>query len=152
MRWEPREALAGGLVAFPAYRTYVSPGVLSSDDDRRRIDETIAAVRDRRPDLDGELLSFLASVLTLDVDGPAERELALRFQQASGPAMAKGLEDTAFYRYNRFVALNEVGGDPGHFGTSVERFHAANAERMARWPLALLATSTHDTKRSEDVR
>ncbi|MBV9410655.1 MAG: malto-oligosyltrehalose synthase, partial [Acidimicrobiia bacterium] len=146
-RWELREALAEVLVAFPVYRTYAS-----SKSDRRYVSSAIETAVAHRPDLDADLLRFLGSVLTFDIEGAAERELALRFQQASGPIMAKGLEDTAFYRYNRLVALNEVGGDPGHFGVSLEEFHQANAERLSQWPLALLATSTHDTKRSEDVR
>jgi (1->4)-alpha-D-glucan 1-alpha-D-glucosylmutase len=76
----------------------------------------------------------------------------MRFQQLTGPVMAKGVEDTAFYRYNRLVALNEVGGDPGRFGVSVSDFHAANARVAQRWPRTMLAGTTHDTKRSEDVR
>ena len=76
----------------------------------------------------------------------------MRVQQYSGPVMAKGLEDTAFYRYNRFVSLNEVGGHPDHFGVSVAAFHQANAERARSWPHAMLGTSTHDTKRGEDTR
>jgi (1->4)-alpha-D-glucan 1-alpha-D-glucosylmutase len=92
----------------------------------------------------------LASMLTLDE--PAPPEFVTRFQQTSPPVMAKGVEDTAFYRYARLVALNEVGGDPSRFGISVEQFHAANAERLATHPLNLLVTQTHDTKRSGDVR
>ena len=76
----------------------------------------------------------------------------MKFQQLSGPIMAKGLEDTAFYRYNRFIALNEVGGAPQRIGGTVEDFHAFNAERALRWPRALSATATHDTKRGEDAR
>ena len=76
----------------------------------------------------------------------------MKLQQYSGPVMAKGLEDTAFYRYNRFIALNEVGGDPRRFGMPLDAFHAANAERAQRWPHAMLGTSTHDTKRGEDAR
>jgi len=151
-RWELREALAGVLIAFPVYRTYAAPQRPLSEDDRRYVEHSVEVAIAHRPDLDADLLRFLGSVLTLDVAGPAEQELAARFQQASGPVMAKGLEDTAFYRYNRLVALNEVGGDPGRFGVSVDEFHKANAERQAAWPQALLATSTHDTKRSEDVR
>src|SRR5207253_2099707 len=82
----------------------------------------------------------------------AHEHFVLKFQQSTAPIMAKGLEDTAFYIYNRLVALNEVGGEPQHFGISVEDFHALNAERQRDWPATLLATSTHDTKRSEDVR
>src|SRR5262249_6127723 len=77
---------------------------------------------------------------------------AMRVQQYSGPVMAKGLEDTAFYRYNRFVALNEVGGHPDHFGVTLSHFHRANAQRAERWPHAMLGTATHDTKRGEDTR
>ena len=77
---------------------------------------------------------------------------AMKLQQITGPVMAKGLEDTVFYVYNRLVALNEVGGEPEHFGASVETFHHRNVERAGDWPGALLASSTHDTKRSEDVR
>jgi (1->4)-alpha-D-glucan 1-alpha-D-glucosylmutase len=83
----------------------------------------------------------------------AERcHFVMKFQQLTGPVMAKGVEDTAFYRYNRLIALNEVGGDPATFGVSVAEFHRANAERARRWPHGLLTSSTHDTKRSEDVR
>src|SRR5690606_38055726 len=86
------------------------------------------------------------------VGGVLETELAMRFQQLTGPAMAKGVEDTAFYRYHRFIALNEVGGAPDRFGHSVDEFHAWAAEIRERRPHTMLATSTHDTKRSEDVR
>jgi (1->4)-alpha-D-glucan 1-alpha-D-glucosylmutase len=91
-------------------------------------------------------------VLRLEVDGPLAGELAMRFQQLTPAAMAKGLEDTAFYRYHRLVALNEVGGDPRRFGTDPTAFHEAMADAEARWPAAMLALSTHDTKRSADVR
>jgi (1->4)-alpha-D-glucan 1-alpha-D-glucosylmutase len=153
-RWELGEVLAEVLMAFPVYRTYVSDGREASEDDRRYVRAAIETAAANRGDLDPDLLAFLQRVLTLDVDGAgtAEVELALRFQQASGPVMAKGVEDTAFYRYNRMIALNEVGGDAGRFGVSVDEFHAANEERLRRWPSALLATTTHDTKRSEDVR
>src|SRR5439155_12197143 len=79
-------------------------------------------------------------------DAPAE--FVTRFQQTTPPVMAKGVEDTAFYRYARLLALNDVGGDPSRFGISTERFHAANALRAQRWPRAMLALTTHDTKRS----
>ena len=91
-------------------------------------------------------------MLTLEVRGEAESELVMRFQQLTGPAMAKGVEDTAFYNFHRLVALNEVGGSPGELGLSVEDFHRLSAEAQRLWPAAMLATSTHDTKRSEDVR
>ena len=76
----------------------------------------------------------------------------MKFQQLTGPAMAKGLEDTTFYSYNRLISLNEVGGDPDHFGTTLEEFHGANRKRLESWPDSLLATATHDTKRGEDAR
>ena len=80
------------------------------------------------------------------------RELVMKFQQLTGPAMAKGLEDTAFYRFNRLISLNEVGGDPGKFGVSLEEFHTANLATAEHWPRTMLASATHDTKRGEDVR
>jgi (1->4)-alpha-D-glucan 1-alpha-D-glucosylmutase len=91
-------------------------------------------------------------MVTRAIDGELEHELAMRAQQVTGPVMAKGVEDTAFYCYNRLLALNEVGGDPGRFGTSPAEFHEASAHIASAWPETLLATSTHDTKRSEDVR
>src|ERR1019366_1296964 len=86
------------------------------------------------------------------LQSPQPEEFVVRFQQTSPPIMAKGVEDTAFYRYNRLLALNEVGGDPERFGLSVESFHSRNRERARWFPRGLLATSTHDTKRSGDVR
>ncbi|MCD6034233.1 MAG: malto-oligosyltrehalose synthase, partial [Thermomicrobiales bacterium] len=108
------------------------------------------------------MFDFLADVLLLREDrddgalSEQERDdrcrFVMKFQQLTGPVMAKGVEDTAFYRYNRLVALNEVGSDPAAFGMSVAEFHRENAERARRWPHGLLTSSTHDTKRSEDVR
>jgi (1->4)-alpha-D-glucan 1-alpha-D-glucosylmutase len=147
------EALAELIVHFPVYRSYVRPelgGV--SEQDVRVVEEALEAARAAPSDLPGDLLDFLRDVLLLRVGGPEETELALRFQQLTGPAMAKGGEDTAFYAYVRCVALNEVGGDPARFGVAPEAFHAACAQKRERAPRALLATSTHDTKRSEDVR
>jgi (1->4)-alpha-D-glucan 1-alpha-D-glucosylmutase len=97
-------------------------------------------------------------VLTLEAapkSGQRRREMlnfSMRFQQFTAPVVAKGVEDTAFYRYNRLIALNEVGGHPSHFGFALQAFHAAAAERARRWPYTMLGSSTHDTKRSEDVR
>lgn len=152
-RHELGEALRETLASLPIYRTYVraDAGIIR-EEDVRVIRETAEAARTRRPDLDPDLFSFLADVLQLRARGDLETELVMRFQQLSGPAMAKGAEDTAFYCYNRLVALNEVGGDPGIFGRSVETFHTACADTQERWPTAMLTTSTHDTKRSEDVR
>jgi (1->4)-alpha-D-glucan 1-alpha-D-glucosylmutase len=151
-RHELREALREVLAAFPVYRTYVSPRTEPDPFDVAYVDEALERVAERRDDLDPELLRFLGDILLLRRPGDAETELALRFQQTSGPVMAKGVEDTAFYNYNRLVSLNEVGGSPAHFGTALDDWHRATEEAQASWPLAMLATSTHDTKRSEDVR
>ena len=152
-RHELGEALRETIASLPIYRTYVraEPGIVR-EEDVRVIRETVEAARTRRPDLDPDLFSFLGDILQLRARGELESELVMRFQQLSGPAMAKGAEDTAFYCYNRLVSLNEVGGDPGVFGRSVEDFHAACAGTQERWPAMMLTTSTHDTKRSEDVR
>ena len=150
---ELRSALAEIMAAFPVYRTYVNPASRSVDEtDRRVIDRAIETARARRDDLETELFDLLRDVLTLRFDQPAENNLAMRFQQVTGTVMAKGVEDTLFYTYNRLASLNEVGGDPGRFGISVDEFHRNNAAVQRDRPLNMLATSTHDTKRSEDVR
>lgn len=155
-RQELAAVLTEVLVALPVYRTYVrrrpdgSPQLSIAD--RTVIDETIATVAADTPDIDHELLELLGQILRLEIDGDEVTDLCVAFQQLSGPTMAKGVEDTAFYRYHRFVALNEVGGDPGQFGTSLAELHHANELHAKRWPTTMLSTSTHDTKRSEDVR
>jgi (1->4)-alpha-D-glucan 1-alpha-D-glucosylmutase len=151
-RHELREALRTVLGAFGVYRTYVRVGRVTSATDRRHIDDATRRAGEMRPDIDAELLTFLGHVLAGEVDGDDELELALRFQQVSSPVMAKGVEDTAFYRYNRLVSLNEVGGDPSRFGTPVAELHAANVFAAQHHPLGMLTLSTHDTKRSSDVR
>jgi (1->4)-alpha-D-glucan 1-alpha-D-glucosylmutase len=152
-RHELHEALVAVVVRFSVYRTYFcADAATTNPEDIRRINEAIDAAKADRPDLDPELLDFLRQLLMLKIEGALQTELAFSFQQFTGPVMAKSLEDTAFYRYNRFIALNEVGGDPSQFGVGVEEFHKASAESQRRWSLGLLATSTHDTKRSEDVR
>jgi (1->4)-alpha-D-glucan 1-alpha-D-glucosylmutase len=130
--------LAQALASFHVYRTYVEPyeGMVA-DEDRAEVGR--AAVSDS-----------LARTLLLEHTGA--EEFVTRFQQTTGAVMAKGIEDTAFYRYCRLVALNEVGGDPGTFAMSADDFHRANIEREVRFPLQLNATTTHDTKRSGDVR
>jgi (1->4)-alpha-D-glucan 1-alpha-D-glucosylmutase len=129
--------IADALAALPIYRTYVEPWSGHVEDADR---EAVAAAADGR----------LADVLTLRERG--HDDFVTRFQQTSPPVTAKGVEDTAFYRHLRLLALNEVGGDPARFGLSVSDFHAANAERARRFPRGLLVTQTHDTKRSGDVR
>jgi (1->4)-alpha-D-glucan 1-alpha-D-glucosylmutase len=152
-RHELHEALRELVACFPVYRTYVQAGTGHvSREDARYVNEAVERAKDSRPDLDAVLFDFLADLLLLRVRGALESELVMRFQQLTGPAMAKGLEDTAFYCFNRLVSLNEVGGDPSRFGVSPATFHQACLEAQRRWPQAMLATSTHDTKRSEDVR
>jgi (1->4)-alpha-D-glucan 1-alpha-D-glucosylmutase len=152
-RHELHEALREVTACFPVYRTYVraEAGVVT-DDDARVINGSIENAKANRPELDAELFDFFRDILLLRKRGQLETELVMRFQQLTGPVMAKSVEDTAFYSFNRLVSLNEVGGEPGHFGLSPEEFHAACAAAQARWPRTMLASSTHDTKRSEDVR
>ncbi|HEX6865372.1 MAG TPA: malto-oligosyltrehalose synthase, partial [Thermoanaerobaculia bacterium] len=135
---------------FPVYRSYVraEAGKVTAEDEEH-VTAAVEAARARRPDLPSDLFDFLRDLLLLKIRGELESELVMRFQQLTGPAMAKGVEDTAFYNFHRLVALNEVGGDPGRFGISPEEVHRGLSES---WPRAMLATSTHDTKRSEDVR
>lgn len=148
-----REALTETALAFPVYRSYVSATKQQvNDTDRQMVGAAIAKAKAARPDLDPELFEFLRCILLLEEAGSLEGELAMRFQQLTGPAMAKGVEDTAFYRYLPLTCLNEVGGDPGHMGVSLEHFHAAMAEAAVTRPEAMLSSTTHDTKRSEDVR
>jgi (1->4)-alpha-D-glucan 1-alpha-D-glucosylmutase len=132
-------ALVELLASFGVYRSYLPAGAEQLEAAARR------AVT-RRPDLAGTVYRLLPRLRD-----PAD-ELAIRFQQVSGAVMAKGVEDTAFYRCTRFVALNEVGGDPARFGMSVPEFHAASRDRQVRWPQTMTTLSTHDTKRGEDVR
>ena len=152
-RHDLHEALREMIAGFPVYRTYVEAGAgRVAEADVRAVTEAVGRAKRNRADLDSDLFDFLRDLLLLRVRGDLEAELVMRFQQVTGPAMAKGVEDTASYTFNRLVALNEVGGDPGRFGVSVEEFHRACAETRERWPTTMLATSTHDTKRSEDVR
>src|SRR5207244_2755865 len=120
------EALREFIACVPVYRTYVraEAGVIT-DEDARIITAAIDAARTNRPDLDGELFDFGRDILLLRVRGRLESELVMRVQQLTGPVMAKGVEDTAFYCFNRLVSLNEVGGEPGQFGLPVEPFHEA---------------------------
>jgi (1->4)-alpha-D-glucan 1-alpha-D-glucosylmutase len=135
-----REAVAELMIAFPVYRSYLPEGLAHW---QAALDRARAA----RPDL-ADTLSTLDTEVRKDPRG----ELATRIQQTSGMVVAKGDEDTAFYRYPRLTALNEVGGAPEHFGVSVAEFHAGAAAREAGWPAGMTTLSTHDTKRSEDVR
>ena len=152
-RAEWSEALVELTASFPVYRSYVQPQTGSvKESDSGPILHAVDEARQRRLDLAPELFEFLREMLLLKRRGDLESEFVARFQQLTAPAMAKGLEDTAFYCYNRFVALNEVGGNPGRFGCSVDDFHHFCSRLQANWPATQLTTSTHDTKRSEDVR
>jgi (1->4)-alpha-D-glucan 1-alpha-D-glucosylmutase len=153
-----REAIREVIACFPVYRTYISPrGV--GDEDRRIIHWATGVARRRSTGAEVSVFDFLRAVLLGEAaDGrPASHrqamlEFAMKFQQVTAPVTAKGVEDTAFYRYNRLVCLNEVGGDPSRFVVTSSGLHQANLERAKSWPHSMLATSTHDTKRSEDVR
>ena len=147
------------IACFPVYRTYLAPGQPVSEEDRQVIERAIAAAKRRNPAIEESIFNFLRDILlfrfpeNLDAQGREEHaRFVLKFQQFTGPIMAKGVEDTVFYIYNRLAALNEVGGEPQQFGISVETFHERNLDRHRNWASTLLATSTHDTKRSEDVR
>src|SRR6266540_1361213 len=147
------------IACFPVYRTYLAPGRPVSEEDRQVIERAVTAAKRRNPAIEESIFNFLRDVLVfrfpenLDAEArAAHTHFVLKFQQATGPIMAKGLEDTVFYIYNRLTALNEVSGEPQQFGLSAETFHERNLDRQSNWPATLLATSTHDTKRSEDVR
>jgi (1->4)-alpha-D-glucan 1-alpha-D-glucosylmutase len=147
------------LACFPVYRTYTTEAGVVSDDDERVILRAILAARQRNPAIEKPVLDFLRGILLLRLPEHLTAQqrvehirFVMKFQQCSGPVMAKGVEDTAFYVYNRLVALNEVGGKPEQFGIDPAEFHTLNQTRAQHWPHTLLATSTHDTKRSEDVR
>jgi (1->4)-alpha-D-glucan 1-alpha-D-glucosylmutase len=135
-----RRAVAELMIAFPVYRSYLPEG-------EAHWDLAIRTARKTHPELSQAL-----NAVNQQVKEEPEGELAKRIQQTSGMVVAKGTEDTAFYRYSRFIALNEVGGSPTEFGLSTEKFHALAAAREAGWPATMTALSTHDTKRAEDVR
>ncbi|MEZ5418000.1 MAG: malto-oligosyltrehalose synthase [Vicinamibacterales bacterium] len=155
-----RRALREVVACFPVYRTYVTPrGATAAD--AAVVDAAIADARRRNPAMEWSIFDFLrwallpppaADAAELSAQDRARFDIAMRFQQYTAPVQAKGLEDTAFYRHHPLVSLNEVGGDPRRFGRGPAEFHRENAERQRRWPREMLATTTHDTKRSEDAR
>ncbi len=152
-----RRAIVEVMAQFPVYRAYMCEGQ-GIEEGRAHIKEAVARAQNLNPGLLHEL-AYMGKVLLLDFPaevGVEEKEeyyhFTKKFQQYSGPLMAKAAEDTTFYIYNRFISLNEVGGDPSVFGISPEDFHEFMQERQRRWPLAINATSTHDTKRGEDAR
>jgi len=148
-------ALEEVIAAFPVYRTYVSERGCSTED-RRYIDWAIAQARSLASRDSPTLLDFIRGVLTADLPSHSRPHdvlrTAMQFQQVTGPVMAKAFEDTAFYRYGRLIALNEVGGDPRRFGMSAAAFHRVTQDRGRNWPRAMVTTATHDTKRGEDAR
>src|SRR6185312_327814 len=149
-------ALAEVIACFPVYRTYVTDSV--SESDRRYIDWAIAGARRRGSSIEQPVFDFVRSALLLELPAQSEsarermRRFVMKFQQITAPITAKGVEDTALYRFNRLVSLNEVGGEPDLYGSSVNAFHTDAKYRARHWPHEMLTTSTHDTKRSGDVR
>ena len=168
-----RDVIIEVVACFPTYRTYITTRGWTTED-RAMITQSIAVAQRRNPAMDRTIFDFLREVLLprdpdvagvhprnerregyppADATEAAERlRFAMKFQQYTGPLQAKGLEDTAFYRYNLLLSLNEVGGDPTRFGRSPREFHELNGQRRRDWPYEMLATSTHDTKLGEDVR
>jgi (1->4)-alpha-D-glucan 1-alpha-D-glucosylmutase len=165
--WRTRDFTLAGLRAairevaacFPVYRTYVA-GRGPSGEDQRDIDWAVAQARKRSESREKTIFDFVHGALTTGIvrrrrrsfNRPAVVRFAMKFQQFTGPVTAKALEDTAFYRYARLLSLNEVGGDPRRFGTTVAAFHHLNQERTKLWPQTMVSTATHDTKRGEDAR
>ncbi len=155
-----RDALREVIACFPVYRTYIRTETQHPDEqDERYIRAAIKTAKRRNPATSGSVFDFIQDLLLLkdpdsigDADRAERRLFVMRFQQLTGPVMAKGLEDTAFYRYFPLLSLNEVGGSPDRFGIALAHFHGKNVARRKSWRNAMLATSTHDTKRSEDVR
>ena len=152
-RHELREALKEVTAALDVYRTYIDADTRTiSSADVDRINSAVTVAQVRRPDLDRNLFEFLAGILLLRHEGRPETDFIMRWQQTTGSVMAKAIEDTLFYDFCPLVSLNEVGGHPAEWNTTVEAFHRHNARAAETHPRGLLATSTHDTKRSEDVR
>jgi (1->4)-alpha-D-glucan 1-alpha-D-glucosylmutase len=147
------------IACFPVYRTYITDGPEPvSDRDRAYLHMAVARAKRRNPAIDGQVFDFIRSILLKQGDAriPEDRKeqmrFVMKFQQTTSPVTAKGVEDTVYYRYHRLISLNEVGGDPDRFGLPVEEFHRRMKDRQSRWPHGLSTSSTHDTKRSEDVR
>ena len=155
-----RDAIRETIASFPVYRTYVDEHGNVNERDRRYIQQAIAGAKRRNETMASAVFDFLQNILLLKANDTGattygyskQLYFALKFQQLTGPVMAKGLEDTACYVYTRFVSVNEVGGSPGKFGIPIAEFHHGNQLRAEYWPNSMLGTSTHDSKRSEDVR
>ncbi|MBF0366932.1 MAG: malto-oligosyltrehalose synthase [Oligoflexia bacterium] len=147
-----RKALVELIAQFPVYRTYIraEKNIIEARD--AQLVKSVVAKAIGNNNANPELLTFFQTLLLLEQKGPLESDFVMRFQQVTGPVMAKSAEDTAFYCYHRFSALNEVGGEPDHFGQSIDEFHQRLLELKKSHPYTMVSTSTHDTKRSEDVR
>ena len=153
-----RSAITEVIACFPVYRTYTNTWAVT-DHDRQVVELAVSKAKRRNPAISESIFDFVKDVLLLryssdmaDEDKGAWLDFVMRFQQITGPVTAKGVEDTAFYVYNRLMSLNEVGGMPERFGTPIETFHGQNIERTKSWPHALITTATHDMKRGEDTR
>ena len=144
--------VAAFAVELPVYRTYIRPGRPADDRDAHFLEHTAAAVREQRADIEPALVGLVVRTLTTGTDDEVTQRFVRRFQQLTGLVMAKGVEDTAFYRYPRLVSLNEVGSDPGAFGVTLAEFHRRQAAAASTHPRRMVTASTHDTKRSADVR
>jgi (1->4)-alpha-D-glucan 1-alpha-D-glucosylmutase len=153
-----REALREVVACFPIYRTYIdSEG--SNPNDCETLEKSIARAKSLNPTMESTIFDFIKNTVLFDVDETVSqkkdnnrRDFVMKLQQFTGPVQAKGMEDTAFYRYNRLISLNEVGGQPQRFGLSSSGFHARNQKRQKNWPHTMTATATHDHKRGEDAR
>jgi len=153
-----RDALTEVVACFPVYRTYIAAGSIT-EEDRRFVVWAIAQAKKRSPAADITIFDFIQRILLLEYREDLGADYAARvlqftrkFQQYAAPVMAKGMEDTAFYVYNRLASLNEVGCDPRRFGVTPAAFHYANQQRLKHWPHSMINTATHDSKRSGDVR
>ena len=152
-RAEIRRAIREFASCFSIYRTYIVPSRKEvTEEDLEVISKAAECAKDNRLDIDGQLFDFMRDVLQGKIAGDKEAHFVLRFQQFTSPVMAKGVEDTAFYCYNRLIALNEVGGNPACRGFSLEQFHSYNSTMQRTFPSTMTTLSTHDTKRSDDVR
>ena len=152
IRSELRDAVREMAAAFTVYRTYLRPDTPPSGEDVRHVALAVEETMRRRPDIEPELLAFISDLLLHKFSGASEAQFAARFQQFTTAVMAKGVEDTAFYRYHRLISLNEVGGNPAAFGRPVDSFHDYCSHVAKAWPKTMLTLATHDTKRSADVR
>lgn len=147
-------ALQEVIACFPVYRTYVQPGEATTSGDKNHIIQAVEAAKHKNPQIPSSIYTFIHDLLLSELKEPSlkETDFVLRFQQQTAPVMAKALEDSCFYIFNRFVSLNEVGGNPRYFGTPKSEFHQFNIKKLSKWPLGFLPTSTQDTKWSEDAR